>query len=94
MKTVKVKIAVEVNANGQWQAVGGHDYNHYTNNTFYGCDVGDPSESVFFWVEAELPVPTPRDPASFPVYRGVPTLGADLAANFFKNIPEDEDVKT
>jgi hypothetical protein len=87
MKTVKVRIAVEVNANGKWQATGADDY---VVEGFAGADVGNPFESVFYWVEAELPVP---DPLSFPVYRGTPTFAPDVAESFFKDSdlqPEDQ----
>lgn len=56
MKTVKVKIAVEVNANGKWQVEAADEY-FDEKNPFRGWDVGNPYLSKFYWITAELAVP-------------------------------------
>jgi hypothetical protein len=53
MKTVKVRIALEIGPEGEWQAYGFPSANHED------CLCGLPriENSARYWIEAEVPVP-------------------------------------
>lgn len=54
-ETIKVRIAVAVNAKGKWEAAGGDNYSESWIAT--DCRNHLSGESCVVWVEAEVPVP-------------------------------------
>jgi len=56
MKTVKVKIAVSVDSNGDWSAAGWSGGTDPSEFHSYTIDALEPGENGY-WLEAELPVP-------------------------------------
>lgn len=55
MKTVKVRIALEINQDGEWQASGWTDLETWESTM--GCFDSLEGDVVRHWIEAEVPVP-------------------------------------
>ena len=59
MKTVKVRIALAINSEGDWTANGWADMEDWE---AAGIDLGDDLATAHYWIEVEVPVPAAWEP--------------------------------
>ncbi len=58
MKTVKVRIALMINADGKWSASGWAGApDEHMRDTVNDCIDQEPNHDTLHWIEAEVPVP-------------------------------------
>jgi hypothetical protein len=61
MKTVRVRIALVVNSEGEWAANGWESMEEFDESEL---DLGDEHAQALYWIEAEIPVPAPWEPTT------------------------------
>ena len=54
MNTIKIRIALEINPDGEWQAVGNNLDEDWNDAMRYSDPLADGKR---YWIEAEVPVP-------------------------------------